>query len=140
MKKIISTTLALLLLISSVGAIAADTRIIEPRASDYLDGAYISLNAKGNRHMTLSYAVYGTKQMDKIGVTKIVIEEFDGTEWHPYTTFSAAYTYNDDTHATSVSFDGQPECEYRATLYTYAKNSSGSDSRAYTGTSTTCKR
>lgn len=138
-KRIVSVFAALLLIASSVSAFAAETYIAQPRASDYLDGVYITLTSQGKRQMTLGYAIYGTKLMDKIGVTKIEIEEFDGFEWHPYTSFTSSYTYNDDTHADTVYFEGHPECAYRAVLYAYAKNSSGSDSRKYTGSGVVCK-
>lgn len=138
-KRIVSALAAFLLIVSSVSAFAAETRIVEPRASDYLDGAYITLTSQGSRQMTLGYAIYGTKLMSKIGVTKIEVEEYDGFEWHFYTSFTSSYTYNDDTHADTVYFEGHPGCEYRAVLYAYAKNSSGSDSRKYTGSGVVCK-
>ena len=117
---------------------------IEPHASEYLDGYGIGINAKGGGKMSVTFIVYGTRTMDKLGAQKIVVEEWDGKSWGSPMTYTAEknsnfYATEAAEHTASVSFYGIPGLQYRATLTAYAEKDGGSDTGTVTCNPTTCK-
>lgn len=144
-KRIVTGIFAIVFLLSATCAQAADLQ--EARASRYFDGYLLGLSAQGNQTMVLSYAVYGTGTMDKIGAYSIRIEEAIATDtWiESFTAYgdddpSNFYTRNAYDHYGSITFTGIPGVKYRAVLVAYAKNSSGSEySREITCTAKYCK-
>lgn len=132
-------------LLSATCAQAADLQ--ETRASRYFDGYLLGLSAQGNQTMVLSYAVYGTGRMDKIGAYSIRVEEAITTDlwFESFTAYgdddpSNFYTMNVYDHCGSITFTGVPGVKYRAVLVAYAENSSGSEySREITCTAKYCK-
>ena len=138
-KKLISIVLALTLVVSISGAALATTR-----ASEYLAGYSISMEALGNGEMEIFYDVNGTGRMTKIGAQALYIDEYVNGSWSPYLTMTAAendgfYGYNTAGHAGFAYFDGTPGVKYRVTLKAYALNSSGSDTGTGTSLSVTCR-
>lgn len=134
-KRIIAFLMATLMLGSALSASAAVTR-----ASDWIDSVYFNLNPTGNGNITITYGVFGTDTMTKIGVNNIWIEEEIGPDdWVTVTTYGASYTYNDMDHLSSVKFGGMHGCVYRAVMEAYAKDSRGSFTKTYTSTVVTCK-
>lgn len=138
-KRIVSFVLALMMVISVSSAALAVTR-----ASDYLAGYSISLEAIGNGEMEIHYSVTGTGIMTKIGAQALYVDEYVNGSWNSYTTLLAVdnddfYGYNTAGHAGFAYFDGTPGVKYRVTLAAYARNSSGSDTGWGTSLSATCR-
>lgn len=138
-KKILSALLIFALLGSTVCSVAAGTR-----ASLYLDGYSISLNAKGGGKMAIGYTVLGTRTMDVIGARSISVEEWNGSGWEETMTYSVAknpdfYAYNESEHFGTVYFYGLPNVKYRATMTAYASLNGGFDTGTITSSGTSCK-
>ena len=139
-KRMVSGLFAILLVLNC----STFAHAIEARASLYLDGYAVGVIPQGNCKMAVSYIVYGTDTMDTLGAQKIEVEEWDGENWQPMTTFSVSknsdfYAYNVSEHAGVVYFTGLPGVKYRATLTAYAKLGSGSDTGTVTCSGQTCK-
>lgn len=140
-KRILSSLLALLLLSTSLCAAAAEA---SPYASWYLDAYGVSIIPEGGGKMCVEYLVYGAGTMDCLGAQKIVIEEWDGSDWSTTGTFSVEknpefYAYNVSEHGGDVYFYGLPGIQYRATLTAYAEKNGGSDTGTVTCSAKTCK-
>lgn len=123
---------------------AAKAVQVEPRASLYLDGYAIGIVPKGGHLMSVTFIVYGTDIMDRLGAKKILIEEWDGVEWFETMTYSVEknpefYGTNASEHAESVTFYGLPGVQYRATLTAYAELNGGSDTGVLVSSPKTCK-
>lgn len=143
-KRILSLLLALALVGSPVCALAAESEDPAPHASLYLDAYSVSLTPKGNSKMSVTFIVYGTDTMDVIGAQKILIEEWDGSDWEETGTLSAEnnsnfYKTNASEYTASTSFYGTPGVQYRATLTAYAELDGGSDTGTFTCTPKTCR-
>lgn len=142
-KRIFSLLLALALMGSTVCA-AAELSERSIQASLYLDAYSISVTPKGGGKMSVTYIVYGTKTMDCIGAQKIVVEEWDGSDWSNPVTYTAEknpefYAYNAAEHAGSFTFYGIPGLQYHAILTAYAELDGGSDAKPLTSLAKTCK-
>lgn len=142
-KRILSGFLALLMLSSSLCTVAAAVPARVPQSSLYLDGYGVGVTAKGNGRMSVSYVVFGTDVMDKLGAQTILVEEWDGTEWVKTGTYSVTknpsfYASDVSEHAGNVYFYGVPGIDYRATLTAYAALGSGSDTGEVTSDPETC--
>lgn len=143
-KRIFGFLLVFALLGSLSCSFAAGEDEIEPYASDYLDGYAIGVNAKGGGLMSVTFIVYGTRTMDKLGAQKIVVEEWDGKSWGSPMTYTVEknpnfYATQAAEHGASVTFYGMPGLQYRATLTAYAEKDGGSDTGTVTSPITTCK-
>ncbi len=143
-KRICSLLLAFAMVGSSVCAMAAEPVKRAPNASLYLDAYSVSVNPKGGGLMSVTFVVYGTGTMDVIGAEKIVVEEWDGSDWEETGTFTAEnnsnFLYEDASEYTSsVTFYGTPGVQYRATVTAYAEKDGGSDTGTHTSTPKTCK-
>lgn len=139
-KRILSVLLALLLL----GCTFCSAAEPVPYASLYLDGYGISVIPEGGGKVCVEYLVYGTNTMDRIGAQKIVVEEWDGSDWETTATYSVEdnpefYASNASEHGGDVYFYGLPGVQYRATLTAYAEKNGGSDTGTITCTPKTCK-
>lgn len=142
-KRILGGFLALLMLGSSLCTVAAAGPARAPQASLYLDAYGVGVKAKGNCKMAVTYVVYGTDTMDKLGAQTILVEEWDGTEWVKTGTYSATkntsfYASDVSEHAGTVYFYGTPGVDYRATLTAYAELDGGFDTGKVTSDPETC--
>lgn len=143
--KIVCVALAMLMLTSAGGAVeatAAENELM-PQASYYLSGYSSGLKAKGNRKMTVTYSVYGTNKMDKIGVNEILVEYWNGSDWVTDhcaygSNHSDFYSTQSNMHAGSYSFYGMPGLKYRATVTAYAELDGGSDTGEITSQEVVC--
>lgn len=138
-RKFLSISLILVILVSMTSALAAPRR-----ASDYLAGYGISIEAQGNGLMEVFYDVDGTGWMTKIGAQALFVEYKDGNTWRPYETILGIehpefYAYNALGHSGYAYFTGKPGVEYRVTLQAYAGDSTGSDTGTITSFSETCE-
>lgn len=143
-KRIFSFLLAFAMLGSSVCAVAAELEEPAPYASQYLDGYGIGVDAEGGGKMTVTFTVYGTDVMDCLGAQKIIIEEWDGSNWIKTGTLTASknpefLAYDASEHAESITFYGLPGIQYRATLYAYAERNGVFDMGTCTSSPTTCQ-
>lgn len=143
-KRIFSFLLAFALLGNLTCAFAAGPEELQPYASDYLDGYGIGATAKGGGKMSVTFLVYGTDTMDKIGAQKIVIEEWDGESWEDFAEYTADKNPNflvtkAAEHTASVTFYGTPGLQYRATLYAYAELDAVFDIGSITSNPETCR-
>ena len=141
-KRFFSLLLATLLLT----VIIAPSASASEKASYYLDSYAIAIQAGSGGKMTVTYGVYGTKTMDKIGAYSLKIEvETIADKW-----VSIATIYGDDHpeemystdslfHENSYTFYGAPGSRYRATLVAYAALGSGSDTGEIVSAARVCK-
>lgn len=142
-KRIFSFLLVFAVLGSSVCTTAVELEEPVPHASLYLDAYAIGVEALGGGEMMVTFIVYGTDDMDCIGAQKILVEEWDGTEWVKTGTLTAEknpkfYAYNVSEHAEATTFYGLPGVHYRATLTAYAELDGGSDTGTVTSNPETC--
>ena len=136
MKKRLGTVLLLaLFVISSMMPTSAATAEIwnEARASHYFDAYMLGISAKGGGEMAVSFGVFGTDTMDKIGVYSLRIEsEIAPNKWiEEFTVYGSSdpdtfYAMDTIQHGGDFYFDGMPGVKYRAVMVAYAKNASTS--------------
>ena len=134
MKKRLGTVLLLaLFVISSMMPTSAATAEIwnEARASHYFDAYMLGISAKGGGEMAVSFGVFGTDTMDKIGVYSLRIEsEIAPNKWiEEFTVYGSSdpdtfYAMDTIQHGGDFYFDGMPGVKYRAVMVAYAKNAS----------------
>lgn len=145
MKKcIFSFLLAVALLGNLTCSFAAEPEELQPYASDYLDSYTVWVTAKGGGKMSVTFIVYGTRTMDKIGAQKIVVEEWDGESWTNILEYTADKNSNflmtqASEYTASVTFYGLPGLQYRATLYAYAERDGVFDMGTCTSNPETCR-
>lgn len=132
--------IALLLVFSlmvPVYANAAVAETVQPRASAYLDnyGAYVYL--PGNGDVQVYFNVTGTGIMDELGALSIKIyESTDGTSWTWKETFKHDLTpgmlsYNDNVHASHVTYDGVVGRYYKAYVCIWGGKDGQGDTRYF---------
>lgn len=140
-KKITALLMAALLFVGTTLAVTTDDPLIAPHASDYLSGCAITTTPEGNRKITVDYVVYGTDEMTVLGANKVEIERWDyySEDWVYDRTLTGSSTYNDVSHAATVSFYGTRGEQYRALIYAYAKNANGMDTTVYDGSGVYCQ-
>lgn len=137
MKKLTSVLLAVILAFACVtqSALALD---IVPYQSDYLDSYGARIAHVGGTTMDLTFWVFGTRTMDKVGVVDLVIWEDDGDGWREFASYYNQYTYNDSEHFDSIIFQGQYGCRYKAVMTAYAGKGGGYDTRTTESIPTWC--
>lgn len=143
-KRIFCFLLVFALLGNLTCSFAAEPEELQPYASDYLDTYGIGVTAKGGGRMSVTFLVYGTDTMDKIGAQKIVVEEWDGESWANFAEYTASKNSNflltqAAEHTASVTFYGTPGLQYRATLYAYAELDGVFDMGTVTSYVETCR-
>ena len=114
------------------------------RASQYLDGYSVGIEARGNGKIAVAMTVDGTGIMEKIGVAEVEIEYKTNGVWRYYDSLFAAehpefYEYNSRDFVGTTYFQGTPGVSYRVTLTVYARNSKGSDTGYITSYTIVCK-
>lgn len=114
------------------------------RASAYLDGYTVGIEARGNGTIAVMMNVDGTGVMDKIGVREVEIDYKENGTWKYYDSLYAAehpefYDYDSRDFMGTTYFQGTPSVLYRVTLTVYAGNSTGHDTGYITSYAVTCK-
>ena len=114
------------------------------RASQYLDGYSVGIEARGNGKIAVAMTVDGTGIMEKIGVREVEIEYKANGVWHYYESQFASehpefYEYNSRDFVGTTYFQGTPGVSYRVTLTVYARNSKGSDTGYITSYTVVCQ-
>lgn len=131
-KRVISLISALIIFAFAASAEGANSL----RASDYLVGYGVALEAMGDSEMRIYYDVDGKGRMEKIGAEALYIEYYDGDAWRPFDTLLGAqnadfYSYDALGHLNYAYFDGEPGVKYRVTLKAYAKGYDGGSDTGY---------
>lgn len=139
MKKKLFVFLLVVALVTSISGTALATT----KASDFLAGYGISIEAQGDGLMEIFYNVDGTSRMTKIGAQALYVDCYKNGYWQPYTTLLEIdnpdfYGYDIFGHAGFAYFTGEPGVKYRVTLKAYAKNADGYDTGLATSQSATC--
>lgn len=138
MKKVMKRMAAFVMATLMVGSLISATAAT--RASDYFDSYYFNFQMLGSGNMRITYGVFGTETMSKIGVSKIWIEEEVGpNDWVTVNTRGSSYTYNDMDHMDNFEYGGSVYSVYRVGISAYAQNSKGSETKTVYSEPVTCK-
>lgn len=127
------------------GSVGTDMLTIRAaRASAYLDGYAVAIEARGNGVIAVAMSVDGTGIMEKIGVSEVEIEQKINGKWTYYDSQYGAehpefYEYNSRDYLGTTYFNGTPGVSYRVTLTVYARNSQGSDTGYITSYTVVCE-
>ena len=126
--------------------IIAPSASASTKASYYLDSYAIALQASSGGKMVVTYGVYGTKTMDKIGAYSLKIEvETTADNWVSIATIygddhtDEMYSFRSVFHENSYTFYGAPGSRYRATREAYAALGGGSDTGEIVSAARLCK-
>lgn len=106
------------------------------RSSEYISSSLIDVRQEGNGQFSITFSVYGTGKMTRIGAKSIVISEKVGGRWNEVTSYDQYDDGMSRTNATSyantIYFDGDIGTEYRFKVTVFAQNSFGSDTESET--------
>lgn len=108
------------------------------RASEYISRSSIEVNREGNGEFAITFSIYGTGKMTRIGAKNIIISEKLGSGWSEVTSYDQYDAGMSRTNATSyantIYFNGDIGTEYRFEVTVFAQDSSGSDTESETFT------
>lgn len=147
MKKITSIIIVTLLLISTTfSAFATSSNSNGTRASNYLSSYGINLALAPNHQLAISVDVEAKRQMSRIGVLEIYIEEYNTAlgDWDEYDVWYGTsnpnlyYAYNSWDYAETFYFTGTPGKDYRVTFTCFAVDSTGGDTGSVISVTRTC--
>ena len=145
MKKIFKIAVSLTLTIGLFSSLAC-ANAISARTSQYLNTYVASISAGRNGTIAITARVVGKGSLDEIGVSSIAIyESSDGRNYAHYGTFySSDYPSMMGSGAfydqKAFEFTGTIENTYKATVYCYGADDSGSDSKPYYTSPVTARR
>lgn len=146
-RRITLTLLCILLVLSNLAcASAANIRVGEPiyistanlraeeRASKYFDAYMLGVSANGNSEMDVTFGVFCSGVMDKVGVYSLRIEsEISSGNWvEEFTVYGnddpdLFYAADTIQHGGDFYFDGIPGVKYRAVMVAYATDAAGEE-------------
>lgn len=123
MRKLCSKGISLLLVLVFLLSICvpASATMISTRASNYLNKYDGVVTREGGGTIKISFTVIGTRVIDEIGVSQIVVEKQDGNYWVPVKTYNNTKnpelsTTNDYSYANYVLYNGEAGAVYRAEI------------------------
>ena len=123
MRKLYSKGISLLLVLVFLLSICvpASATMISTRASDYLNKYDGIVTSEGGGTIKISFTVIGTRIIDKIGASQIVVERQSGSYWIPVKTYNNTKnpelsTTNDYSYANYVLYNGVAGTVYRAEI------------------------
>ncbi len=109
-----------------------------PRASEYISRSSIQVSREGNGEFAITFSVYGTGKMTRIGAKSIVISEKVGSRWNEVVSYDqydgGMSRTNATSYANTIYFNGDIGTEYRFEVTVFAQDSSGSDTESETFT------
>lgn len=136
MKKIIIGFLGILMFLTtfSIGANAAD---YGTRASAYFRSTEVWADALGDGEVSFGTNVYCNREMTKIGVSKIQVQQKISNQWKTiitdYGTVSNKFlAANKSDYTCFISYNLTEGQTYRAIITAYAGDSNGSDTKERT--------
>ena len=146
-KRVMTTLLCLFFIFSNLACASAASTRIEERASKYFDAYMLGVSANGDGEMDVTFGVFCSGVMDKVGVYSLRIEsEVSPGNWvEEFTVYGSddpGLFYDTDTiqHGVDFSFDGIPVVKYLAVMVAYATDAAGEEySREITCTGRYCK-
>lgn len=136
MKK--SCVVLLLMVLCLVSAVGVQGHAVQPRASEQIINYNATLSRSGSGRLHVGFMIQCTDNMDALGATSIVVERFNGASWVSEYTFNIRdypdlQTQHKDHYSATVLYPlGNPGARYRATVYFYARNSTGLDTAVKT--------
>ena len=135
MKKAMTLTLALILLLSTASAVFA-------RESDQIDSYSITMVPRGSGKIEVTVNVSGThRQMTKIGFPGVTLYERvdSNSAWSPVSIHTGKYNPNATagSHTYTFTFSGVAGRQYYVYASFYAQDAQGSDSRNANSTTVT---
>lgn len=109
----------------------------QTRASQYLSSYSASLATEEEGIISISFLVFATSVADKVGASKIVIQQKSSSSWSNVQTYDSdnmndLLGYNCLFKDGKVTYSGVSGYQYRAIVTIYAEIGSGSDSRIVT--------
>lgn len=126
-------------LLLSACAIVTCVHAIEYRASNYFSKTEAQIDVRSGGKVDVWLDATARRNMTEIGASKIIIKEstdggrsyssvktFESTKYPEMIGSGRKYT------GVAVTYDGVPGRMYKATVYFYAADSSGSDTTTYT--------
>lgn len=128
-QKVISLSLVLALLLGLT--LMANASESTTRSSEYFNKAYVTGTATGGGTIRINVAVFATRPMQEIGVSKIVVSErqANGSYRPVHTIYQSQYSSltvrNRSVLNASVSYKGTPGKYYYFNAYYYAKDAGG---------------
>ena len=138
--KIVALCLILILSVP-VTAHAADSNIVTPYASYYLNAYNTYIYVAGRGKVQIWFEVVGTRDMDEIGTLSIYLyESSDNSTWTWVKTFqhenySSMLAYDDYYHYSNVSYQGTAGKYYKAYVCIWAGKNGSGDTRYMWATS-----
>lgn len=139
MARICAATLVLCTVVSShVFAVSLPETISlsAPRSSEYIASSSINVTRERNGQFAITFSVYGTGKMTRIGAKSIVISEKVGSGWSEVVSYDQYDNGMSRTNATSyantIYFAEDIGTEYRFNVTVFAQDSSGSDTESET--------
>ena len=122
-KRVMTILLCLLFLFSNLACASAASTRLEERASQYFDVYMLGVSANGDGEMNVTFGVFCSGVMDKVGVYSLRIEsEISPGIWvEEFTVYGSDdpdLFYDTDTiqHGGDFYFDGIPGVKYRAVM------------------------
>lgn len=145
MKKIIKTTICLVLAIGLLSSFVYASAVVT-RSSLYLSDYSASISAGQDGTISISATIYGNGYLSEIGVSKVTVyESLDGRNYTKYGTFlsddyPSMMSSGTQYRGTAFQFTGTAGYTYKATVYCYGSDGSGSDTKLYYTDRVTAKR
>lgn len=128
----------LLMVLCLVSAVGVQGYAAQPRASEQIISYDATLSRNGSGRLNISFMIQCTAKMDALGTISIVVQRFNGTSWVSEYTFnireySGMQTQHQDHYSGIVAYSpGYSGAQYRAMVFFYARNSTGSDTAVKT--------
>jgi len=130
MKRVFSLFLAIMLLLTTATAVAA-----EPRASAYFDSYGISLARLGNGNIKIVFSCDANGTASQLGVSNFSVYKYNGSDWVRVSgPHSGSYGYGVTTYSFSRTFYGVAGEKYRVEA-TFLSNKSNGTGETKTHTS-----
>lgn len=139
---VLGMILAILLQMLMPMAVAADAAVY---ASDYIVSTDYQIYQNSSGTLSIYFEIWAQNWMKQIGVSKIVIERKDGSNWVEEKTYyssstSGLLTADAWVYDNTITYSGvKSGCTYRAKITFYVSTGSDSDSKLTTTTSVTIK-
>ncbi|MET0016539.1 hypothetical protein [Oscillibacter sp.] len=123
MRKLYSKDLSLLLVLLFTFSLCVPASASVPvlRSNRYLNSYDGIVTREGGGTIKISFTVIGTRVIDEIGVSQIVVEKQSGNYWVPMKTYNNTKnpelsTTNDYSYANYVLYNGEAGAVYRAEI------------------------
>ena len=113
----------------------------QARASEEIMSCYATISKNNQGQLSIYFSIKCSSDMDALGTTSIVVQRFNGIGWVSEYTFNIRdypkmQTNNKSSYwATMLYSPHYSGTQYRAMVFFYARNSSGSDTAVRTTSS-----